>query len=354
MREGYTTGTCAQAAAGAAMLMLAYGKPVSDIEVETASGRRLKLDVIGQMLGRGFARCGIIKDSGDDHDITNGAEIHAEVRLSPGEGIRVKGGRGVGTVTKPGLAVPPGEPAINPIPMQMILKEVSANLPPGQKAEVTIIVPRGEELAAKTYNARVGVLGGISILGTSGIVEPRSLEAYRATLALQVRVARASGLLRLALCPGYLGERFCVGTLGLPREAVIRTGDHIGFVLEECRESGLQKVLLVGHLGKLVKVAAGIFNTHHAVGDARMETIAAYAALQGATREVIAEIMKQDSAEATVAIIGKHGLTPVFDRIAERVVERAFRLLAGGPGVECFILDLKGEVLGQCPVNKST
>ncbi|MEE8473217.1 MAG: cobalt-precorrin-5B (C(1))-methyltransferase, partial [Dehalococcoidia bacterium] len=172
-------------------------------------------------------------------------------------------------------------------------------------------------------------------------------------LALQVSVARAAGLPRLALCPGYLGERFCVGTLGLPREAVIRTGDHIGFALEECRESGLQGVLLVGHLGKLVKVAAGIFNTHHKVGDARMETIASYAALQGAGREVIAEIMEQDSAEATVAILRKHGLMPAFDRIAERVVERASRLVAGGLGVECFLLDLKGEVLGQCPAKRS-
>jgi cobalt-precorrin-5B (C1)-methyltransferase len=353
LRKGYTTGTCAQAAAKAAMVMLGTGKPVSEIEVETASGSRLKLGVIGQELGRDFARCGVIKDAGDDHDVTHGAEIYAEVRLSPGEGIQLRGGRGIGTVTKPGLAVPPGEPAINPVPRQMILREVAAYLPPGKKVEVTIVVPQGKHLAAKTYNARVGVVGGISILGTSGIVEPRSLEAYKATLALQVKVARASGLRRLALCPGYVGERLCIQTLGIPGEAIIRTGDQVGFTLEECRQSGVEEVLLVGHLGKLVKVAVGIFNTHHSMGDARLETIASYATLQGASREVVGEIMAQDSAEATVSILRKNQLTPVFDQIAERVVERASKLVADGLKVECILLDLRGEVLGQCRQKKS-
>ncbi|MFQ5827178.1 MAG: cobalt-precorrin-5B (C(1))-methyltransferase CbiD, partial [Dehalococcoidia bacterium] len=219
--------------------------------------------------------------------------------------------------------------------------------------EVTIVVPNGERLAAKTYNARVGVVGGISILGTSGIVEPRSLEAYKATLALQVKVARACGLKRLALCPGYLGERFCIQTLGLPGEAIIRTGDQIGFTLEECRQNGVEVVLLVGHLGKLVKVAAGIFNTHHSMGDARLETIASYAALHGAGRDMVEEIMAQDSAEATVAILRRHQLTPIFDQIAERAAERASQLVAGGLGVECILLDLKGEVLGQCRQRRS-
>ncbi|MBM2830960.1 MAG: cbiD [Dehalococcoidia bacterium] len=346
--------------------MLTSGKPVAEVEVETASGVRLKLGVIGQAPSTGsgqafqqaqdaggFARCGVIKDSGDDPDVTDGTEIYAEVRLIPGgEGIRILGGRGVGTVTKPGLPVPPGEPAINPGPRRMIAQEVAALLPLLQRdcgAEVTISVPDGERLAAMTYNPRLGIVGGISILGTSGIVEPRSEEAYRATLSLQVKVARAAGLRKVALCPGYLGERFCNRELGMPEDAIIRVGDHVGFALGECAKSGVEEVLLVGHLGKLVKVAVGIFNTHHTMGDARMETIAAYAALCGAGQDVVKEIMAQDTAEATVAILRQHDLMAVFDRITEAVARRASRLANGVLAVECVILDLKGEVLGRCP-----
>ncbi|MDP2744197.1 MAG: cobalt-precorrin-5B (C(1))-methyltransferase CbiD [Dehalococcoidia bacterium] len=356
LKKGYTTGTCAQAAARAAMLMLTSGKPVSEVEVETASGVRLKLGVIPMQSGQaqdagGFARCGVIKDSGDDPDVTDGAEIYAEVKLVPGgEGVRILGGRGVGTVTKPGLPVPPGEPAINPVPRRMISAEVAALLPKDCGAEVTITVPDGERLAAMTFNPRLGIVGGISILGTSGIVEPRSEEAYRATLSLQVKVAKAAGLRKVALCPGYLGERFCSRDLGMPEDAIIRVGDHVGFALGECAKSGVEQVLLVGHVGKLVKIAVGIFNTHHTMGDARMETIAACAALCGAGQSVVKEIMAQDTAEATVAILRQHGLMAVFDSIAERVVQRASRLVQSRRvGIECVILDLKGEVLGRCP-----
>src|SRR3972149_3635987 len=218
-RKGYTTGTCAQGAAKGAMIMLTTGRIPQGVEVETPSGTRLRLGLVRQETGPGFAQCG--------------------------------GGEGGGG-PPPGPPAPPGEGATTPAPRRMIAREVASLLPPGYGAEVTITVPGGEEVAARTYNPRLGIVGGISILGTSGIVEPRSQEAYKATVALAISVAAASGQKRLALCFGYLGEARAQA-LGFPPEAIVRTGDYMGFALEPCRTQGIPEALLVGHLGKLAK-----------------------------------------------------------------------------------------------------
>lgn len=354
LRSGYTTGTCAQAAAKVATMMLVNGKLLKRIQVKTPSGVKLNLPLIGQTIGQGFARCGVVKDAGDDNDVTHGAEVYAEVKAFPGEGVNIKGGVGVGKVTKPGLPIPPGEWAINPVPRKMIVEEVSRHLPPGYGAEVTISVPQGEKLAQKTYNPRLGIVGGLSILGTSGIVEPRSLEAYQTSLSLEIGVARAGGYQRLALCSGYLGERLCRDAWGFSETAIIRVGDFVGFALEECLKKGVSEVLVVGHIGKLAKVAAGLFNTHYKYGDARMETIAASAALCGARPEVVQELLSQDSAEATVAIIERERLEAAFDRIAERTTQRLNQLTGNRLKIECLILDLKGRILGKCLGTRST
>ncbi|MDP2953413.1 MAG: cobalt-precorrin-5B (C(1))-methyltransferase CbiD [Chloroflexota bacterium] len=348
LRKGYTTGTCAQAAARAAMLMLTTGKRVEQVEVETPLGVRLTLGTMGQSLGDGVARCGVVKDAGDDPDVTHGAEIYAEVRLSPGQGVEIKGGTGVGRVTRPGLALPPGEWAINPVPRRMIARDVGRLLPPGLKAEVTIAVPEGEKLAARTFNPRLGIVGGISILGTTGIVEPRSVDAYKDTLSLEIKVAQASGHLRLSLCSGRLGEALSREALGFAQESIVIVGDHVGFALEECRRWGVEEVLLVGHIGKLAKVAAGLMNTHHSFGDARMETIAACAALCGAGPGVVAQVLAQDTAEAAAAILGQDSLGATFDEIARRVVKRAGLLVGPSLRLGCIILNLEGQVLGKC------
>ncbi|MDP6099971.1 MAG: cobalt-precorrin-5B (C(1))-methyltransferase CbiD [Dehalococcoidia bacterium] len=348
MRKGYTTGTCAQAAAKACMLMLTSGRTPEQVEVETASGVKLTLNIVGQSLSDGLARCGVIKDAGDDPDVTHGTEIYAEVRLSHGQGVEVKGGTGVGRVTRPGLPLPPGEWAINPVPRSMIVRDAGALLPPGTRAEVTIVVPDGERLAAKTFNPRLGIVGGISILGTTGIVEPRSVEAYKVSLSLEIKVARAGGHKRLSLCSGRIGEALSRGALGFPQEAIIIVGDHVGFALEECRRWGVEEVLLVGHIGKLAKVAAGLMNTHHQSGDARLETIAACAALCGATRRVVSQVMALDAAEAAVDILRRESLEATFDEVARRVVWRIGMLVGPSVRLGCLILNLKGEVLGKC------
>ncbi|TAN61044.1 cobalamin biosynthesis protein CbiD, partial [bacterium] len=272
LKKGYTTGTCAQAAAKAAAVMLTTGKMLESVEVEIACGNVLNIVLCDQEITPEYARCAVIKDSGDDPDITHGAKIVAEVRPASKAGILIKGGIGIGRVTRPGLPVSVGEYAINPVPRKMIVRELSPYLAYFQGIEVVISVPRGEKLAKQTFNPRLGIEGGISILGTTGIVEPKSLSAYQASLSLQLDVIKASGSIRVALVPGYVGEKFCKEALGIKDDIIVKSGDHIGFMFEECAKKGIKEVVFAGHIGKLVKVANGQFNTHCRHGDGRLET----------------------------------------------------------------------------------
>ena len=347
LRKGYTTGSCAQGAAKAATLMLLGRRRVDEVELETPSGTKLLLPVVDAELGDQYARCGVVKDSGDDPDVTHGARIYATVRFSDTPGVALRGGKGVGIVTKPGLAVPVGEHAINPTPREMILRDVSSLLPDGQGAEVTITVPEGEVLAEKTYNPRLGIKGGISIIGTTGIVEPKSINAYRTSLSLQLDVLRAQGTEKVTLVLGYVGERFCRNVLHLPEDSVIKIGDHVGYMLDQCREKGFKEVLLVGHVGKLVKVAGGQFNTHFRFGDRRIKTIVDHARRCGADQQIIEAILRETAAEATIDLLRKHGMMNVFNDIAGEVALRVKHRVGQKFKIRCILLSLKGEVLGK-------
>ena len=346
LKKGFTTGSCAQAAAKAAVMMLTSGKIVETVEILTASGAELNISLSDMEIGDGFARCAVIKDSGDDPDITNGAKVFAEARFSGQPGIILKGGKGVGRATKPGLAVAVGEWAINPVPRKMILRELKPYIEK-KGFEVTISVPRGEELAKQTFNPRLGIEGGISILGTTGIVEPKSLAAYKASLSLQLDVIKASGSSRAALVPGYVGEKFCKEVLGINDDIIVKTGDHIGFMFEECAKKGIKEVVFAGHIGKLVKVANGQFNTHCQHGDGRVDTIARYARLAKAPENIIQELSSQETAEAAGEILKKNNLTAVFDLLAEAVVEKLNELVNSALKINCYILSLQGEALGN-------
>ena len=348
LKKGFTTGSCAQAAAKAAVMMLTSGKIVETVEILTASGAELNISLSDMEIGDGFARCAVIKDSGDDPDITNGAKVFAEARFSGQPGIILKGGKGVGRVTKPGLAVAVGEWAINPVPRKMILQELKPYLEK-KGFEVTISVPRGEELAKQTFNPRLGIEGGISILGTTGIVEPKSLAAYKASLSLQLDVIKAAGQVRAALVPGYVGEKFCKEVLGIKDDIIVKTGDHIGFMFEECAKKGIREVVFAGHIGKLVKVANGQFNTHCQHGDGRVDTIARYSRLANAPEDIIRELSSQETAEAAGEILKKNNLTAVFDMLAKAVVEKLNELVNSALEIKCYILSLQGEVLGGSP-----
>lgn len=347
LKTGYTTGTCAQAAAKAACIMLVTQGVIDEVEVETPSGVMLNLGLIDQKVGKNFAKCAVIKNSGDDPDVTNGAKIFATVKLSKKEGIRIKGGEGIGKVTKPGLAVGVGGWAINPVPRKMILKEASEVLPKDKGFKVTISVPGGEGLAKMTFNPRLGVIGGISIIGTTGIVEPKSLAAYKASLALEIDVLKAQGYKRIALVLGYVGDKYCKEALKLEDDSMIKIGDHIGFMLEQCAKKKLGDVLLIGHIGKLIKVASGQFNTHSDFGDNRISSMARYAKLCGADKQIIEEILSQTTAEATIGILRRAGLAKVFERIAKDVSAKAEGFVNNRVKIKCILLSLEGKVLGN-------
>ncbi|MEK6727325.1 MAG: cobalt-precorrin-5B (C(1))-methyltransferase CbiD [Candidatus Omnitrophota bacterium] len=346
LRKGFTTGTCAQAATKGALIMLTQGKSVNSVEVTTPSGVKLRISLIEQELGDNFAGCAVIKDSGDDPDVTNGAKISAKVRFSQKKGVMIRGGEGVGKATKPGLAIGVGEYAINPTPRRMIVEEASKFLSEERTGlDITIGVKEGEELAKKTYNPKLGIMGGISIIGTTGIVEPKSLDAYKASLALQLDVLKAQGYKEAIFVLGYVGEKFCKEKLKLNGDSVIKIGDHIGFMLQECAKRKIVKVLLIGHIGKIIKLTNKQFNTHYSFGDKRLESIARYAESFGADREVIEKILNQETAESAIPILREAGLSAVFEKIAKDVSRRSEELVGNILTVNCLILSLNGELL---------
>ena len=267
LRSGFTTGTAAAAAAKGAVLRLVLGRTPAAVEVELLTGARLRIPLHSCRLDPdGSAACTVVKDAGDDPDVTHGAEIGARVRLLPGSGVRISGGPGVGRVTKPGLDVPPGEPAINPGPRRMITAAVGEALHDhgrAQAVEIEVFVPAGEEIARRTLNARLGILGGISILGTTGIVRPLSHEAFTATIRAALSVAAAAGAARAVLTTGRRSERFAQALWPeLPPEAFVQIGDYFENGLATAAALGLGRVTVAAFFGKAVKMAQGAAHTH--------------------------------------------------------------------------------------------
>lgn len=295
MRRGYTTGTCAAAAAKAAA-MLSLGQQIQEISVDTPKGIPLVLDILDCKISSEKVSCAIKKDSGDDPDITNGILVYAEVELLESDSgeIIIDGGTGVGRVTLPGLACPVGQAAINPVPRKMIKQMVSQVFSQyGYEggAKVTISIPEGEVLAKRTYNPRLGIEGGLSVLGTSGIVEPMSEQALIDTIKVEIDVRKALGAEYLVITPGNYGENFLKEYFTDRDFYSVKCSNFIGESLDYAEELGFKGVLFVGHMGKLVKVAGGIMNTHSKYADARMEIISAHIARFAGNPELIDKIL---------------------------------------------------------------
>ncbi|QHI73646.1 cobalt-precorrin-5B (C(1))-methyltransferase CbiD [Aminipila terrae] len=295
MRRGYTTGTCAAAAAKAAA-MLSLGQQIQEISVDTPKGIPLVLDILDCKICSQKVSCAIKKDSGDDPDITNGILVYAEVELFESDSgeIIIDGGTGVGRVTLPGLACPVGQAAINPVPRKMIKQMVSQVFSQyGYEggAKVTISIPEGEVLAKRTYNPRLGIEGGLSVLGTSGIVEPMSEQALIDTIKVEIDVRKALGAEYLVITPGNYGETFLKEYFTDRDFYSVKCSNFIGESLDYAEELGFKGVLFVGHMGKLVKVAGGIMNTHSKYADARMEIISAHIARFAGNPELIDKIL---------------------------------------------------------------
>ncbi len=351
LRLGYTTGSCAAAAAKAAAWMLLTGCRKDRVTLETPKGIRLDLQV--QEITRSPERvsCAIEKDSGDDPDVTRGALIFAEVSRRDDPGIVIDGGKGIGRVTRRGLDQPVGSAAINSVPRQMIRENVEevihlADYKGG--LQILISVPDGEELAKKTFNPRLGIVGGISILGTTGIVEPMSEQALVDTIRVELRQRRADGADYVLLTPGNYGAEFIRGELGLDLKIAVQVSNFIGDALDLCRELGFRGALLIGHVGKLVKIGGGMLNTHSKYGDCRMEILAAQAGACGVRAERIAEILDCVTCDDVLRILQEEDcFAPPMRRLTERV---AFHLQhRGGEVLETGAVLFSKEygILGQ-------
>ena len=323
LRLGYTTGSCAAAAAKAAAVMLLTGRRLETVALLTPKGIRLELEVREVETGPGYVSCAIAKDAGDDPDVTDGALIFARVSRREEPGIVIDGGPGVGRVTKPGLDQPVGAAAINSVPRRMIrenLEEACALADWSGGLEAVISVPEGERLAKKTFNPRLGIAGGISILGTTGIVEPMSDGALVGTIRAELSQRRAAGDCYVLLTPGNYGSEFIRDGLGLDPALAVQTSNFIGDALDLCRELGFSGALLVGHVGKLVKLAGGMLNTHSRWGDCRMEILAAHAGAAGAPPERLGELLECAACDDALRILREAG---VYRETLERLTRRA-------------------------------
>ena len=331
LRFGYTTGSCAAAADKAAAWMLLTGQKKEEISLITPKSVALTLPVLDIAVEPDRVSCAIRKDSGDDPDVTNGTLIYAEVTPTAAPGIAIDGGFGVGRVTKKGLDQPVGNAAINSVPRRMIrenLEEILTLTDQKCGLNVVISVPEGEKLAKQTFNPRLGIVGGISILGTTGIVEPMSEKALVDTIRVELKQRRANGDEYVLLTPGNYGCDFIRAGLALNPEQAVQTSNFIGQTLDICRELGFRGALLVGHIGKLVKIAGGMMNTHSKYGDCRMEILAAHAGIAGLSPEKIGEILQCVACDDALRILRDAGcfektLTGLTERILFHLHHRA-------------------------------
>lgn len=344
LRRGYTTGACAQAATRAAALSLlneegSLGKGASEsVEILLPNGEAARFTYELHEAGC----CSVVKDAGDDPDVTDGVLIFARVKPQRDGTFRLVGGDGVGRVTLEGLAVKPGLPAINPVPYEHIRAEAQVLLPQG--AEIEIFIPGGEELALKTFNPKLGIMGGLSILGTTGRVEPWSAEAYRESLLPQLEVAKAAGIAKLVLVPGAKGEKAAIKA-GCDPLSIVQMGNHAGFMLAAARERGFQEVALVGHVSKLAKLARGDFDTHSRSSSMPLDVLADCAQSCGWSRQQAAELTLLPTAEAAVRLLVDAGADKVLEEAAARVattIRENFDLK-----VEVILSDGAGIIVGR-------
>ena len=320
------------------------GKIIREVEIIALDGTPLKIPVEHVEKNSGGVRAEVIKFSGDDPDITNGASVFTTVKKISGDEIIFRAGVGVGTITKAGLQLKIGEPAINPAPRKLI-QNVAAEFKIGG-LEVEISIPNGAELAKKTLNPVLGVEGGLSIIGTTGILRPMSEDAFKNSLVPQIDVAKAAGFETLIFVPGKIGEDIAK-KIGFDSGAIIQTSNFIGFMLEAAAERKIKKIILCGHVGKLAKVAAGVFHTHNRVADCRLETLAAYSAAEGLQSSEVQKILDANTTEDAAQIISANHLEKVYKKIATRASLRAERYVFGKLNVETILVDYAGNILGS-------
>ncbi len=388
LRCGFSTGTAAVAAAMAALRRVISGRDPKSVAVRLPSGIYLPIAIAGSTIEEGVGRASVIKDGGDDPDVTNRAVIQARVRIIEAGaeaacGVRLVAGAGVGVVTRKGLPVPPGEPAINPVPRLMfadnlyrelmssgpkvVFEKASGSCENGERPsafvafdppfaeglagvllEVTIDVPRGEELAVHTLNPRLGIVGGISILGTTGIVKPFSNEAYEETIRAALSVATSNGCTTAVLSTGGKSERFAMGVLpGEPVEAFVQIADFFGFAVREARRFGFRRIVHSVFFGKAVKMAQGMEYTHARSGPLDVELLAQIARESGKEDSICRELASANTARHALEIINERGAAGIVQSVASKAIERSVRIAGEGAGVRLLLFDYGGGLLAD-------
>ena len=341
LRNGFTTGSCAAAAAGAACRMLLGEDDIRSMSIVTPKGMIFDAEILDIKRSAGRVSCAVRKDGGDDPDVTTGYLVYAEVSFSDDEGITIRGGEGVGRVTRPGLDQPVGEYAINSVPRQMIrdtVKDAAEMHSYDGGFEVSVSVPGGEELASRTFNPRLGIEGGISIIGTSGVVEPMSEQALLDTIKVELAQKKAEGCRAAFVSPGNYGLDFMKKTYGVDLDRSVKCSNFIGRTIDMICDAGFDSMLLTGHAGKLVKVAGGIMNTHSREADCRMELITAAAAREGADTGVISGVLGSLTTEEAFAVLSKAGLMQrTAGRLMASIMSNLDRRAEGRLHVECIM-----------------
>jgi cobalt-precorrin-5B (C1)-methyltransferase len=345
MRYGFTTGSCAAAASKAAAYMLLSGRKKKKITIETPKGIPYTAEILAIRRGENEVSCAVRKDGGDDPDVTSGALIGAKVTYGRADvfQITIEGGCGVGRVTRPGLDQPVGNAAINHVPREMIIREVTQVcqlLDYKGTLEIEIFVPEGEKLAAHTFNPRLGITGGISILGTSGIVEPMSSRALLDTIRVELRQRRALGFDYVAVSPGNYGLDFMKQRYGYDLDRSVKCSNFIGETVDMAIEEGFQRLLLTGHIGKLIKVAGGIMNTHSREADCRLELLCAFAAKQGVEPDKLCAILDCITTTQALQILEESGRREeVMAYAMERILWYLDRRAQGKLEIDCIMFE---------------
>lgn len=358
LRRGWTTGACATAATRAAFEALVTGAPPPDpVEIALPSGRRVAFALAEFARADRETRAGVVKDAGDDPDVTHGALVRALVRrAAPGAGVSFLAGEGVGTITRPGLPLPPGEPAINPVPRQMMratIAEAAARLGVDADAEVEISIPGGEEMAKHTLNGRLGIVGGLSILGTTGIVTPFSCAAWIDSIHRGVDVARATGLSHVAGTTGSTSEAAVRALYGLPETALIEMGDFVGGLLKYLRNHPVARVTIGGGFAKMTKLAQGRLDLHSGRSRLDLAQLAETARAVGADEEAAGRVRHANSALDALLIARAEGVD-----LAAPVAQAAWRTAAQALGdseteIEIIVFDRDGRLLARAPFRKA-
>ena len=353
LRTGFTTGTCATAGSKAAVLAIINQKKIDSIEVTLPKKKKLKIKIASCQFDKTSARCVVIKDGGDDPDVTHGAEIWTELSLTkkPNQ-IEIDGGEGVGRITKPGLGLEIGSAAINPTPKKMITEnilDVARDLLKKNGIRVIISVPRGKELALKTDNPRLGIVGGISILGTSGIVIPYSTASFAASIRQSLDVTVAMGNDTVVLTTGGRSEDYSRNIINLPDHCFVQMGDFSGYTIQQCTKKMIKKAYVAGFIGKLTKMAMGIKQTHVKGSKVDMQFLSNLAQRCNADKKIVDEVKKANTARHVLEIITKKNLAGFFDVICSEVYKHMRKYSENKLEVDVIMFDFDGKIIGRHP-----